>query len=196
MKNVAFIDRTFDGNLIKGSTNKVWDDYETTLELLNLDVTVKRDEIVFSSEISSAIPEKWLSKLECIGTVDMVVDEIFSHPLRSTSESIIDSLEPTNSLSNSMAKLERSVRVGDPDGHLPVHYLEHIIENYGPSPYYLDLLFQSWLKNGKASSVISYMEKHPKSTGLFRPVQLNSYIDNYKKSVSQSDYETLMSLCG
>ena len=196
MKNTAFIDRDFDGAKYKESMDIVWDDYERALELLSMDVKVDRSETVFSSNISSTVPENLLAKLECIGTVDSVVQDIFSEQLRSSANTIIESIEPTASLSSSMARLERSVRSQDPDGNMPVHYLENIVEQYGPSPYFLELLFKNWLKAGKGDSVIKFMEEYPKSKGLFRPVQVNKYIDNYKKSVSDDEYERITSLCG
>jgi len=196
MKNSAFIDREFDGSLFTESTDLVWDDYEKALELLKLDVPIDRSDTVFRSSISSDIPDKWLSKLECIGPVDSILTKVFSSPLTSTADAIIDSIETTGSLSSAMAKLDRSAKANDPDGKTPEHYLEQIIEQHGPSPYFLELLFKNWLKSGKASSVIKFMEQHPKSAGLFRPVQLKTYIDTYKKTVSVDDYEKIISLCG
>jgi len=196
MKNMAFIDRQFDGTLFKDSANKIWDDYEQALGLLNLDVPVDRSNVVFSSQVSNSIPEKFLSKLECIGTVDSVIDDVFASPLRSTAEAIIESIEPTVSLSSSMARLDRSAKARDPDGKKPQHYLEYIIEHYGPSPYFVELLLKNWLRSGKVNSVIQFMEKHPKSKGLFRPVQLKTYIDDYRKDVSDDEYEKIVSLCG
>ena len=196
MKNNAFLDREFDGTLLEQSADTVWDDYERSLSLLNMDVAVDRSELKFSSQISNSIPEKWLSKLECVGAVDSVIDKIFSRPLRSSVEAIIDSIEPTASLSASMAKLERSARANDPDGNTPEHYLEFIVDKYGPSPYFLELLFKNWLKNGKAGSVIQFMEKHPKSAGLFRPVQIKTYIDNYRTTISDEEHEKILGLCG
>ena len=196
MNNSAFIDRDFDGSLFKESAHVVWDDYERALELLNMNVVVDRKDTVFSSEVSSSVPEKLLSKLECVGTVDNVIKDIFADPLRSTANAIGDSIEPTVSLSSSMAKLELSAKAKDPDGRAPVHYLEHIVEKYGPSPYFLELLFKNWLKKGDGESVIEFMERHPQSKGLFRPVQLKTYIDNYKTKVNDEQYEKIVELCG
>ena len=196
MKNTAFIDREFDGTLLKESSNLIWDDYERTLDLLGMDVDIDRSEVTFSSQISNTIPDKFLANLDCVGSIDTVVGDIFSNKMRSSTEAIINSIEPTVSLSSSMAKLDRSSRLVDPDGNTPEHYLEYIVEQYGPSPYFLELLFKNWLKSGKASSVIDFMERHPKSSGLFRPVQLKSYLDNYRKTVSDDECERLVSLCG
>lgn len=195
MKNIAFIDRNFDGALFKDSASRIWDDYENALEMLNLDVVVDRTEIDFSSQISNSVPDGLLSKLECVGTVDTVIEDIFFDPLRSTAKAIISSIEPMVSLSSSMARLDLSAKAIDPDGKTPEFYLEYIIKHYGPSPYFLELLFKNWLKNGKGNSVIQFMEKHPKSAGLFRPVQLKTYVDNYRKTVPDDEYEKIISLC-
>ena len=196
MKNIAFIDREFDGSKFKESADIIWNDYEKALELLNMDVNVDRAETVFSSKVSSSVPEGVLSKLKCVGTVDTVIKEIFSNPRRSSANAIINSIEPTVSLSSLMARLDPSAKAANTDGLTPAHYLECIIQQYGPSPYYLELLLKNWLRTGNGKSVIEFMEKHPKSAGLFRPVQIKTYIDDYKKTVSNDEYEKILTLCG
>lgn len=196
MKNNSFINREFDAGSFKDSINVVWDDYEKALDLLKIDVVIDRSDVVFRSTVSNEIPEKWLSKLEYIGPVESTLHSIFENPLVSSVEAIINSVETTSSLSTSMAELERSARSKDPDGKNPEHYLEQILENYGPSPYFLELLFKNWLKSGKVSSVIKFMEQHPKSSGLLRPVQLNTYIEPYRNTMSTEEYENVIRLCG
>jgi len=195
MNNQAFLDRSFSSEeLGEQSCRRIWDDYCEVLELLNMDkqdITWNQN---FVSKVSNEIPDNIASKLEQAGPIGKVVDEIMESPLRASREAVINTNEPSNTLSKAMAKLENTVQKGSSDPLDIENCLDVLVNKFGPSPYYLELLIKNSLKNGNSDRVVEFLKMHPKSKGLFRPVNVHAFVPNYKKYISEDGYKQIMEL--